>query len=105
LPRRRCRTIRPPRVTAMRLRIHLLYRGDLVTERLQRDGWNLQAEGADFLSACHAAVDGELAARLRLQGLGLLTSAALRIEFPFPDGAGRGACAEPARVAHPTGDG
>jgi hypothetical protein len=67
----------------MRLRIQLLHRGEAVKERLQRDGWNLKAETVDTLSACHAAVDSESAARRRLHGLGLLTSATLRIEFPL----------------------
>ncbi len=67
----------------MKLRIQLLHHGEAVKDHLQRDGWKLKAESSDTLSACHAAVDNEPAARLRLYGLGLLTSAALRIDFPL----------------------
>ena len=67
----------------MRLRIQLLRQGAAVKDLLQRDGWKLQAESVDTLSAYHPAVDGEPAARRRLHGLGLLTSAILRIEFPL----------------------
>ena len=75
----------------MRLRIQLLHQGEAVKHRLQRDGWKLKAESSDTLSACHAAVDSEPAARQRLHSLGLLTSATLRIEFqPFNMRGGRG---------------
>jgi hypothetical protein len=67
----------------MKLRIQLLRQGDAVRDRLQRDGWRLKAEGTDTLSACHAAVHSQAAARRPLHGLGLLTSASLRIEFPL----------------------
>jgi hypothetical protein len=69
----------------MRLRIQLLHHGEAVKERLQRDGWKLKPESIDTLPACHAAVDSEPAARRRLHGLGFLTSATLRIEFPLLD--------------------
>src|SRR5262245_9834601 len=74
-----------PQETAMRLWIQLLHRGEAVKERLRRDGWKLEAESIDTLSAYHATVDSELAARRRLHGLGLLTSATLRIEFRLLD--------------------
>ena len=67
----------------MRLRIQLLHRGEVVEERLRRDGWELKAESVDTLSVWHAAVESEPAARRRLDAAGLLTSAALRIEFPL----------------------
>jgi hypothetical protein len=41
----------------------------------------LEEEGEDSLQATHPEVADESAARLRLHGLGLLTSASLRIEF------------------------
>src|SRR5262249_26096527 len=72
-----------PGETAMRLRIQLLQQGEAVKDRLQRDGWKLKDESSETLSACHAAVDSEPAARRRLNGLGLLTSATLRNEFPL----------------------
>jgi hypothetical protein len=68
----------------MNLQIQLLHRGDVVKDCLRRDGWKLLSENRDTLSACHAAVDSESAARQRLHVLGLLTSAALRIEFALP---------------------
>ena len=74
-----------PGETAMRLRIQLLHQREAVKDCLQRDGWNLKGESRDTLSACHAAVDSEPAARRRLHSLGLLTSATLRIEFQRPD--------------------
>jgi hypothetical protein len=69
----------------MRLKIQLLGRGEAVKQSLQRDGWKLKAKSSDTLSACHAAVDSEPAARRRLHSLGLLTSATLRIEFQRVD--------------------
>ena len=68
----------------MRLRIQLLHQGEAVKDCLQRDGWQLDGESRDILSAFHAAVENERAARRRLHGLGLLTSATLRIEFQAP---------------------
>jgi hypothetical protein len=65
----------------MKLRIELLHQGEATKDRLQRDGWKLKAESSDTPSAWHAAVDSEPAARRRLYGLGLLTSATLRVEF------------------------
>ena len=65
----------------MRLQIQLLGREEAVKHRLQSDGWELKAESSETLSARHAAVDNEPAARRRLHSLGLLTSANLRIEF------------------------
>jgi hypothetical protein len=74
----------------MRLQIQILGRGEAVKCCLKRDGWKLMAKSSDTLSACHAAVDSEPAARRRLHSLGLLTSATLRIEFqPFAVSRGR----------------
>ncbi len=66
----------------MKLRIQLLHFGDDVKERLEHDGWKLEAITLDSLSACHPDVRDEPNARRRLQELGLLTSATVRIEFP-----------------------
>ena len=65
----------------MELGIQVLRRGTGVRESLERDGWMVHAMRLDVLSVRHAAVKGEPAARRRLYELGLLTSAALRIEF------------------------
>jgi len=65
----------------MRLWIQLLNHGAAVKNRLQRDGWNLKTQNTDTLSASHADVDNEPAARRRLDAIGLLTSSILRIEF------------------------
>src|SRR5262249_3611220 len=69
----------------MKVRIQLLYRGEVVTMRLLHDGWRLTAESINTLTASHVAVDTEPAARRRLNRLGLLTSACMRIAFPLPD--------------------
>lgn len=68
----------------MKMRIQLLHGGKLVQERLRSDGWNLRPESTGTLCASHSAIHSEPAARQRLYELGLLTSAALRIEFPIP---------------------
>ena len=52
-----------------------------VRETLSNAGWKLDAEDGASLCASHAEVADEPAARSRLQQLGLLTSASLRIEF------------------------
>jgi hypothetical protein len=67
----------------MRLRIQLLRHGEIARQRLQHDGWELKGESIDTLLATHASVHSEPDARHRLFGLGLLTSANLRIEFPL----------------------
>jgi hypothetical protein len=86
----------------MRLKIQLLGRGEAVKHRLQHDGWKLKAESSDTLSACHAAVDSEPAARRRLHSLGLLTSVTLRIEFQRLDvSRGRGSGTDLGRGAGP----
>jgi hypothetical protein len=65
----------------MRLSLQLLRDPEIVTKRLESDGWELEPGGVDTLFAWHSAVDGVPAARQRLLGVGLLTSAAVRIEF------------------------
>jgi hypothetical protein len=55
-----------------------------VKDRLERDGWRLEAGAAQPLSACHPEVATQADARRRLHALGLLTSASLRVEFSHP---------------------
>jgi len=66
----------------MKLRLHLLRRDEAITALLRHAGWHLEATTPNQLAACHPAVTGEREARRHLHELGLLTSAALRIEFP-----------------------
>jgi hypothetical protein len=50
-------------------------------ESLRADGWQLVRQRDNQVTAEHPLVKDEATARIRLQDLGLLTSAALYIEF------------------------
>jgi len=65
------------------VRIHLrfLRRRELIQEALRVDGWQLEREQDGSVTAQHPLVKDETAARIRLQELGLLTSASIQIEF------------------------
>ena len=65
----------------MRLRLRFLRRRELIQESLRADGWQLVRQGDNQVTAEHPLVKDETTARIRLQDLGLLTSAALYIEF------------------------
>ncbi len=65
----------------MHLYIQTLRRGEEIRERLRHDGWQLLAKSGEQMLACHPSVMDEKEARRRLHVLGLLTSAALRVEF------------------------
>ena len=65
----------------MRLRLRFLRRKELVQESLRADGWQLVRQRDNQVTAEHPLVKDEATARIRLQDLGLLTSAALYIEF------------------------
>jgi len=65
----------------MRLRLRFLRRRELIQESLRADGWKLVRQGDNQVTAEHPPVKDEPTARIRLQDLGLLTSAALYIEF------------------------
>jgi len=67
----------------MDILIRVLQGSDAVPLRLRKDGWQLRLAANDSFLACHPSVADEPQARLRLQKLGLLTSRALRIEFPI----------------------
>ena len=65
----------------MRLRLRFLRRKELIQESLRADGWELVRQRDNQVTAEHPLVKDEASARIRLQDLGLLTSAALYIEF------------------------
>jgi hypothetical protein len=65
----------------MRLRLRFLRRTELIQESLRADGWQLVRQRDNQVTAEHPLVKDEASARIRLQDLGLLTSAALYIEF------------------------
>ena len=65
----------------MRIHLRLLRESEAIQQALQRDGWKLQWEGEDSLTARHPLVHDETTGRSRLQDLGLLTTSSARIEF------------------------
>jgi len=70
----------------MRLHLRFLREGDLIREALEKDGWKLEWERDDYLTARHPLVHDESTARNRLQDLGLLTTCSVCIEFIRPKG-------------------
>jgi hypothetical protein len=65
----------------MHVRIQPLRRPETILAALRQDGWGVECGHDGAVCACHPQVPDEGAARSRLQGLGLLTSGSLRIEF------------------------
>ena len=65
----------------MRLHLRFLRKKELIQEALRADGWQLERERDDCISAQHPLVKDEITARIRLQDLGLLTSASVYIQF------------------------
>jgi hypothetical protein len=65
----------------MHVRIQLLRRSDSFVVALREDGWAVDIGQDGAVSARHPLAADEGAARVRLHGLGLLTSGSLRIEF------------------------
>jgi hypothetical protein len=65
----------------MRVHLRFLRKGEITQKALQKDGWQLEPEPDGSVTAGHALVPDEPAARNRLQGLGLLTTTAVAIEF------------------------
>ena len=65
----------------MRVCLRFLRRKELIQESLRADGWQLVRQRDNQVTAEHPLVKDEASARIRLQDLGLLTSAALYIEF------------------------
>ena len=70
----------------MKLRIQILRGGAAAVQCLERDGWKLEPEAGDLLSASHPLVTDQPDARRRLDSLGLLISRALRVDFLLPAG-------------------
>jgi predicted RNA binding protein YcfA (HicA-like mRNA interferase family) len=78
----------------MKVYIDILQSSADVEERLREKGWCLQRERGHGLLARHPDVTTQSQARQELLGAGLLTSSAVRIEFPLREvpaaGSGRG---------------
>ncbi len=68
----------------MDVRFELLRESSEIDKTLRDDGWRVETEGNNCLSAHHPEAPNEFAARTRLLKLGLLTSRSLRIEFRSP---------------------
>ena len=64
----------------MTIHIEMLHRGESIREVLREDGWQVDRADGGY-DAEHPAVQDGPTARARLNALGLLTSAALRIDF------------------------
>ena len=65
----------------MLTRFHFLREPADMIQALRGDGWELRGEPGGVVEGTHPEVPDEPAARGRLDGLGLLTSRALRIRF------------------------
>ena len=66
----------------MKVHMKLLRCPDDLRTSLRKDGWVIQKTSRkNELDASHPQVEDEDMARIRLQRLGLLTSASLRVEF------------------------
>jgi len=65
----------------MKLYLQVFRRNKEVLKRLQRDGWELGSLLPNSLWARHPSVASGAEARRRMHRLGLLISAAVRIEF------------------------
>jgi hypothetical protein len=65
----------------MRVHLRFLRQSEMFQEVLEKDGWQLEPERGDSVTARHPLVVDETAARNRLQDLGLLTTASLAIHF------------------------
>ena len=65
----------------MRVHLRFLRKSELVQAALQKDGWQLERERDDSVTARHPLVEDESSARNRLQELGLLTTSSVAIEF------------------------
>jgi hypothetical protein len=67
----------------MHLHIQLLRDPDGLREALRSDGWKLEGGRLDTFVATHPYAPDDVAARVRLHHLGLLTSSFLRIDFCY----------------------
>jgi hypothetical protein len=68
----------------MDVRFQFLRQSSEIGKTLRDDGWQVETEGNNYLSAHHPEAPNEFTARTRLLKLGLLTSSSLRIEFRKP---------------------
>jgi hypothetical protein len=67
----------------MKIVVQLLQREQAVRDCLCRHGWKLDSKSGNSLTATHPDVKNAFDARQSLLHSGLLTSTALRIEFPL----------------------
>jgi len=77
----------------MHVTIQPLRQPETILAALRHDGWAVESGQDGAVHARHPLASDEGAARSRLQGLGLLTSRSLRIEFYHAgqrEGAGQG---------------
>jgi hypothetical protein len=65
----------------MKVHLRFLRQAGQLQEALRNDGWHLEREKDESLFARHPLVRDEVAARNRLNRLGLLTSGSVCIEF------------------------
>jgi len=70
----------PQKEDTLKIHIEVLHQRHAIRELLREHGWRLDKDNGGF-AARHPAVHDQAAARQNLQALGLLTSAAVRIEF------------------------
>ena len=73
----------------MDVRFQFLRQSSEIGKTLRDDGWQVETEGNNYLSAHHPEATNEFTARTRLLKLGLLTSSSLRaadLKLQSPDG-------------------
>ena len=66
----------------MHLRVQTLRESDQVKQIFAADGWRVEQAHPDTLRVRHPEVTDRMAARVRLDRLGLLTSTCCQIDFP-----------------------
>jgi hypothetical protein len=66
----------------MKVYIEMLRSAATLRKTLEADGWKLEAAHGRAVRACHPQLHDRADVRGRLHELGLLTSSAVRIEFP-----------------------
>ncbi|HEX5271808.1 MAG TPA: hypothetical protein VFW33_15025 [Gemmataceae bacterium] len=66
----------------MKVYIEMLRSAAALRKTLEADGWRLESAHGRAVRACHPHLHDSADVRVRLNELGLLTSSAVRIEFP-----------------------
>jgi hypothetical protein len=66
----------------MKVYIEMLRSAAALRKTLEADGWRLESTHGRAVRACHPHLHDRADVRSRLNDLGLLTSSAVRIEFP-----------------------